>query len=80
MFHILDEAREQWNKALKMGELVNIKAPMNAVVVDLAKRVDCNQTTLGRWLRGETNISSRLEKDLNQMIQDFIKEIEVLKE
>ncbi len=49
-------------------------------VIDLAKRVGCNQTTLGRWLRGETNISSRLEKDLNQMIQDFIKEIEVLKE
>ena len=49
-------------------------------VIDLAKRVGCNQTTLGRWLRGETNISSRLEKDLNQMIQDFIKEIEILKE
>jgi hypothetical protein len=49
-------------------------------VIDLSKRVGCNQTTLGRWLRGETNISSRLEKDLNQMIQDFIKEIEVLKE
>ena len=49
-------------------------------VIDLAKRVGCNQTTLGRWLRGETNISYRLEKDLNQMIQDFIKEIEVLKE
>ena len=49
-------------------------------VIDLAKRVGCNQTTLGRWLRGETNISSRLEKDLNQMIQDFIREIEILKE
>ena len=36
-------------------------------VIDLAKRVGCNQTTLGRWLRGETNISARLEKDLNQM-------------
>jgi len=49
-------------------------------VVELSKRVGCNQTTLGRWLRNETNISPRLEKDLNQMIQDFIKEIEVLKE
>ena len=49
-------------------------------VVNLAKRVGCNQTTLGRWLRNETNISSRLEKDLNQMVQDFIKEIEILKE
>ena len=49
-------------------------------VVELAKRVNCSQTTLGRWLRGETNISSRLEKDLNQMIQDFIQELEILKE
>jgi transcriptional regulator with XRE-family HTH domain len=49
-------------------------------IIDLAKRVNCNQTTLGRWLRGETNISSRLEKDLNQMIQDFIQEMEILKE
>ena len=49
-------------------------------VIDLAKRVGCNQTTLGRWLRGETNISARLEKDLNQMIKDFIEEIEILKE
>ncbi len=34
----LDEAREQWNKAMKMGELVDIRAPMDAVVLDLAKR------------------------------------------
>ena len=49
-------------------------------VVELAKRVNCNQTTLGRWLRGETNISSRLEKDLNNMIIQFIEELEILKE
>ena len=49
-------------------------------VAELAKRVNCNQTTLGRWLRGETNISSRLEKDLNNMIIQFIEELEILKE
>lgn len=49
-------------------------------IVELANRVNCNQTTLGRWLRGETNISTRLEKDLNEMIQQFIIEIEQLKE
>lgn len=49
-------------------------------IVDMAKRVNCNQTTLGRWLRGETNISSRLEKDLELMIQQFIAELEQLKE
>lgn len=49
-------------------------------IVDMAKRVNCNQTTLGRWLRGETNISLRLEKDLELMIQQFIIELEQLKE
>lgn len=49
-------------------------------VVELAKRVNCNQTTLGRWLRGETNISSRLERDLNNMIIQFINELDKLKE
>ena len=49
----------------KMTFLVN----HGVKIVDMAKRVNCNQTTLGRWLRGETNISSRLEKDLELMIQ-----------
>ena len=49
-------------------------------IVELANRVNCNQTTLGRWLRGETNISSRLEKDLNVAIIQFIEELEILKE
>lgn len=49
-------------------------------IVELANRVNCNQTTLGRWLRGETNISSRLEKDLNIAIIQFIEELEILKE
>lgn len=45
-------------------------------IVELAKRVECSQTTLGRWLRGETNLSSRLEKDLNTVIIHFIEELE----
>ena len=49
-------------------------------ITELSKRVNCNQTTLGRWLRGETNISPRLEKDLNEMIIQFVKELEILKE
>lgn len=49
-------------------------------IVELAKRVECSQTTLGRWLRGETNLSSRLEKDLNTVIIHFIEELEQLKE
>ena len=34
----LDQALEQFNKAKKMGELVNIRAPMDAVVLEVAKR------------------------------------------
>ncbi|MBO4313741.1 MAG: HlyD family type I secretion periplasmic adaptor subunit [Desulfovibrio sp.] len=34
----LDEAAEQYNKARKMGDLVNIRAPMDAVVLEIAKR------------------------------------------
>lgn len=49
-------------------------------IVELAKRVKCSQTTLGRWLRDETNLSSRLEKDLNTVIIQFIEELEQLKE
>lgn len=60
----------------KMTFLVN----HGVKIVDMAKRVNCNQTTLGRWLRNETNISSRLEKDLELMIQQFIAELEQLKE
>ena len=34
----LDQAVEQLSKAQKMGELVNIRAPMDAVVLEVAKR------------------------------------------
>ncbi len=34
----LDESREQLNKATKMGELVDIRAPMDAVVLEVARR------------------------------------------
>ncbi|MBQ9536794.1 MAG: HlyD family type I secretion periplasmic adaptor subunit [Desulfovibrionaceae bacterium] len=34
----LDQASEQFNKAKKMGDLVNIRAPVDGVVLELAKR------------------------------------------
>ncbi|MBQ3059399.1 MAG: hypothetical protein IJD16_03675 [Desulfovibrio sp.] len=34
----LDESREQLNKAEKMGELVDIRAPMDSVVLEVARR------------------------------------------
>ena len=47
---------------------------------ELAKRTECNKTTLGRWLRGETNLSKRLEKDLNEVINNYLTELEQIKE
>lgn len=49
-------------------------------ITEFARRVQCNKTTLGRWLRGETNLSQRLEKDLKQAINDYLTELELIKE
>ena len=65
---------------MTIKEKVQFLVSHGVKVVELANRVNCNQTTLGRWLRNETNISARLEKDLDTMIKQFITEIEQLKE
>lgn len=65
---------------MTIKEKIELLVSHGVKITELAKRVNCNQTTLGRWLRGETNISSRLEKDLNEMIIQFINELEILKE
>lgn len=65
---------------MTIKEKIELLVNHGVKIAELARRVNCNQTTLGRWLRGETNLSSRLEKDLNNMILQFIQELEVLKE
>ena len=65
---------------MTVKEKIQFLVARGVKIVELANRVNCNQTTLGRWLRGETNISSRLEKDLNVAIIQFIEELEILKE
>lgn len=49
-------------------------------ITEFARRVNCNKTTLGRWLRGETNLSKRLEKDLTQVLNDYLAEIKIIME
>ena len=49
-------------------------------ITEIAKRAECNKTTLGRWLRGETNLSKRLEKDVNEVINNYLTELEQIKE
>jgi len=49
-------------------------------ITEFANRVNCNKTTLGRWLRNETNLSKRLEKDLNEEINKYLAELDKIRE
>lgn len=48
-------------------------------LTEFSKRLNCSKTTLGRWLRGETNLSSRLEKDLEKVINEFLSELDIIR-
>lgn len=45
----------------------------------LAKKVKCAPQTISHWVKGEKNISQRLEKDLEYAIIELAEEMEVLK-
>ena len=49
-------------------------------ISEFARRVNCNKNTLSQWLRGVSNISARLEKDINNEINLFLQELENIKE
>lgn len=49
-------------------------------ISEFARRVNCNKNTLSQWLRGVSNISTRLEKDINNEINLFLQELENIKE
>ena len=49
-------------------------------LTEFAKRLSCSKTTLARWMRGETNLSFRLERDLNNEINKYLSELEAIKE
>ena len=48
-------------------------------ITEFARRVNCNKTTLGRWLRGESNLSIRLERDLDNEIDKYLSELESIR-
>lgn len=48
-------------------------------LVELAKRAECNSSTLGRWIRNDSELSKRLEKIVEQMVRDYVRELEVIK-
>lgn len=49
-------------------------------ITELARRAKCSKSTLGRWLRGETNLSARLERDVKIEINRLLQELDVIKE
>lgn len=48
-------------------------------LTEFARRINCNKTTLGRWLRNETNLSTRLERDLDTEIDKYLSELETIR-
>ena len=48
-------------------------------LTEFARRLQCSKTTLGRWLRNETNLSARLEKDLDLEIDKYLSELDQIR-
>lgn len=49
-------------------------------IAEFSRRIECSKSTLGRWLRGETNLSARLERDVKIEINKLLQELDVIKE
>ena len=65
---------------MNLKEKIQYLVDRGVTITEFARRVDCNKTTLGRWLRGETNLSKRLEKDLTEVLNDYLTEIKQIME
>lgn len=48
-------------------------------LVELARRAECDSSTLGRWIRNDSKLSKRLEKIVEQMVENYINELEAIK-
>lgn len=48
-------------------------------LVELARRAECDSSTLGRWIRNDSELSKRLEKIVEQMVENYINELETIK-
>lgn len=48
-------------------------------LTEFARRLQCNKTTLGRWVRGESNLSTRLERDLDLEIDRYLSELDSIR-
>ena len=65
---------------MNLKDKIQYLVDRGVTITEFARRVNCSKTTLGRWLRGETNLSKRLEKDLTQVLNDYLAEIKIIME
>lgn len=49
-------------------------------ISEFARRVNCNKNTLSQWLRGQSNLSKRLEQDVREAINSFLVELDSIRE
>ena len=47
--------------------------------VSLTELAECDSSTLGRWIRNDSALSKRLEKIVEQMVRDYVDELEVIR-
>lgn len=48
-------------------------------LTEFSNRLQCSKTTLSKWLRGESNLSARLERDLDKEIDTYLSELEQIR-
>ena len=44
-----------------------------------SQRLNCSKTTLSSWLRGVSNLSLRLERDLDKEINIYLSELDYIR-
>lgn len=60
-------------------EKVHFLVSHGVSLVELARRAECDSSTLGRWIRNDSELSKRLEKIVEQMVENYINELEAIK-
>ena len=65
---------------MSLKDKIQYLVDRGVTITEFSRRVDCSKTTIGRWLRGETNLSKRLEKDLTKVLEDYLTEIKLIME
>jgi len=61
---VIMELKEKINKIIAFGIPISV----------IAKKVNKDHSTIGKWLRGQSQISNKLEQELNMILEDMNKE------